>query len=293
MNQANYLLIDGALRPDAIKQLYQLEESLEIAPLYLDTPWTEVMGLGPILVHAPHPSSLIQEWQGHSEQRADACVFSSNASLKIVSAHLQQFLSPTDDLGNSSLLRFADPLVMHYWLSSYGAEYLSAVLGPIDQLWVQSPFRSWQHCPGSTITTFVNQRAQQASRKDFTLLGDPQLKAFARCYRWLFEERIHGWVSRQYSQAFVDQSDDQIEDWLSRALDSALEWGLTSEYALATWADICGHWGLDFITSPQGHYLSWQTLHPEHQRLAPELRIDALDEYRQKVRNGRGAPHDQ
>ncbi|UFI47131.1 DUF4123 domain-containing protein [Pseudomonas savastanoi] len=292
MNHANYLLVDGMLRSGAVKQLYRRDEHLEIVPLYLGTRWAGVMDLGPILVHAPYPSRLIEEWHQHPEQRADGCIFFSDAPLKIVSAHLQQFLNPVDYLGNSSLLRFADPLVMHYWLSSYGAEQLSPTLGPIDQLWVQSPLRSWQRSLGSTITTFVNQRPQQTSQQGFTLLCDPQLKAFESCYRWLFEERIHDWVKAHDPQAFVKQSDDQIESWLNQALDSGLAWGLISEYALATWADICHNWGLDFINSPQGHYTSWQTLYPEHQHLAPELRIAALDEHRQKVRNDRDAPHD-
>ncbi|MCF5602739.1 DUF4123 domain-containing protein, partial [Pseudomonas syringae] len=40
MNLANYLLIDGVLRPDAIKQVYQRAEPMEIMPLYLGTRWS-------------------------------------------------------------------------------------------------------------------------------------------------------------------------------------------------------------------------------------------------------------
>ncbi|MBI6672544.1 DUF4123 domain-containing protein [Pseudomonas syringae] len=292
MNQANYLLIDGVLRPDAVKQLYQCDEPIEIAPLYLGTRWAEIMDLGPVLVHADHPSELIAQWHRHPEQRVDACIFFSNASLKIVSEHLQRFLSPLDYLGHSSLLRFADPLVMHYWLSSYDPEHLSSTLGPIDQLWVQSPLRSWQQNLDPAITTFVNERAQKVSRAHFPLVSERQLQAFESCHRWLFEGRLYEWIKKQDPLAFLGQSDDQIKIWLKGVLDSAIEWGLVSEYALATWADICHDWGLGFASSPQGHYQSWCTQHPEQQRLPPELRVNVLDEYRQKVRIDRDATHD-
>lgn len=139
MDKSNYLLIDGMLRPDAIKQLYQLTEVLEIAPLYLGTRWSNIMDMGPVLVQLPSQSVLAREWHGDAAQRIDACIFHSSASLKIVAAHLRQYLNPDDYLGNSSLLRFADPLVMHHWLSSYSREHLSQALGPIQQLWVQPP----------------------------------------------------------------------------------------------------------------------------------------------------------
>lgn len=46
MNFANYLLIDGLLRPDAIKQLYQRSEPLSIKPLYLGTRWAPLKERG-------------------------------------------------------------------------------------------------------------------------------------------------------------------------------------------------------------------------------------------------------
>ncbi|EPM56279.1 hypothetical protein A584_28261 [Pseudomonas syringae pv. theae ICMP 3923] len=212
--------------------------------------------------------------------------------MKVVAAHLRQYLNPDDYLGNSSLLRFADPLVLHHWLSSYSREHLSQVLGPIQQLWVQPPLRGWQHGNVSPPATFLNEQPNTTSKPHFALLGEPQLKAFENCYRWLFEERIHDWLRKSDPLAFANQTDDQIESWLKQALDSAMVWGLTCENALATWADICHDWGLDFTEQPQGPYQFWRALYPEHLQLSPELRINVLDEYRQKTRKTTDAPHD-
>lgn len=155
MDKANYLLIDGMLRPDAIKQLYQLNEPLDIAPLYLGTRWSKIVDMGPVLVQLPSQSALVREWHGNAAQRIDACIFHSSASLKVVAAHLRQYINPDDYLGNSSLLRFADPLVLHHWLSSYSREHLSQILGPIQQLWVQPPLRGWQHGNASPPAVFL------------------------------------------------------------------------------------------------------------------------------------------
>ncbi|AHG40722.1 hypothetical protein N018_10875 [Pseudomonas syringae CC1557] len=292
MNQANYLLIDGVLRPDAIKQLYQCAEPMEIMPLYLGTRWSAVMNQGPVLVRVPPESSLIREWLEPTTLRTDASIFSSNASLKNVAEHLCRFLCPFDYLGNSSLLRFADPLVMHYWLSTYDNEHISQILGPINQLWVQLPRHAWQHNPSSLPATFVNQHPKKRWQEHFALLGEPQLLALKECYRWLFEDRIHNWLKEQDPQAFANLTEDQIAIWLKRAVDSGSECGLVSEYALATWADICHAWGLNFVSDPQSPYQLWQTLPPQLQHMPPELRVNSLDEYRQKLHEDKGTRHD-
>ncbi|KTB76180.1 hypothetical protein AO070_23995 [Pseudomonas syringae pv. syringae PD2766] len=292
MNLANYLLIDGVLRPDAIKQVYQRAEPMEIMPLYLGTRWSAVMNQGPVLVKVPPESSLIREWLEPAALRTDASIFSSNAALKDVAEHLCRFLCPVDYLGNSSLLRFADPLVTHYWLSSYSEEHLSQILGPINQLWVQLPRHTWQRNPSSLPATFVNQHPKTLWHEHSVLLGEPQLQALKECYRWLFEERIHDWLQEQDPQAFANLTEDQIAIWLERAVDSGLEWGLVSEYALATWADICHAWGQGFVNHPQSPYPLWQTLYPQLQHLPPELRINSLDEYREKLHEDKGTRHD-
>ncbi|MCF5715001.1 MULTISPECIES: DUF4123 domain-containing protein [Pseudomonas syringae group] len=292
MNQANYLLIDGVLRPDAIKRVYQYAEPVEVMPLYLGTRWSKLMNQGPVLVKAQHASSLIREWVEPSGLPADSSLFCSNACLKTVATHLRHFLCPLDHLGNSSLLRFADPLVMYYWLSSYSREHLSHVLGPIDQLWVQVPRHGWQLPPSPIPAKFVNEYSGQPWQQDFALLGEPQLQALKESYRWLFEERIHAWLQEQDPQAFANQTEDQITTWLTQTVESGLEWGLVSEYALATWADLCREWGLDFVSRPHPTYQLWQTQNPKIQHLPPELRIDSLDEYRQKLDTSKGMLHD-
>jgi hypothetical protein len=67
---------------------------------------------------------------------------------------------------------------------------------------------------------------------------------------------------------------------MEHAIESGRRWGLVSEYAFATWAELCLLWGLDFTDLEDGLYQRWKSTHPEQARLAPELRLEALDNFR-------------
>lgn len=280
MNFANYLLIDGVLRPDAIKQLYQRSEPLSIKPLYVGTRWAALKERGPILVGAESPCQLIHDWRTSPAQHLDACALYSQAPTQTVADHLRQFLSPPDHLGQCSLLRFADPVVLHYWLSSYSPEHLTQVLGPVEQIWVRQPVHSWHPLPQTPFTSFVRYGPVHAWEARFSLLGEPQIEAFEQAYWWVFKERLHRWLTSLKAEAFEDKTGTQIDNWMEHAIESGRRWGLVSEYAFATWAELCLLWGLDFTDLEDGPYQRWKSTHPEQARLAPELRLEALDNFR-------------
>lgn len=283
MNPANYLLIDGFLRPDAIKKLYQRGEPLAITPLYLGTRWAAIKEQGPITVQAQSPSKLIHEWRTSPEQHNDASAFYSRAEAQTVADHLRRFLSPQDHLGQCSLLRFADPVVLHYWLSSYSREHLAQILGPVEHLWVRTPVHSWHSVLSTPFTSFVRQGPVHAWEANFSLLGEPQIEALEQAYQWVFKERIYAWLNLRDAKTFADKNGAQIDNWIDHALDSARRWGLVTELALATWAELCQVWGLDFTELANGPYYRWTVEHPDQTRLAPELRIKALDNFRFKA----------
>ncbi|WP_415753109.1 DUF4123 domain-containing protein [Pseudomonas glycinae] len=281
--QANYLLIDGVLRPNAIASLYQLGEPLEIEPLYLGTRWTELNDLGPILVKPHGSSSILRNWQQNELARDDSCPLFSRFSLNDVAEHLRHFIAPLDVNGGNGLLRFADPLVMHYWLSSYGQEHLSHVLGPIETIWTKSPIHSWRAPVATSITPFPRVQSKESREKNFALLGEQQLSALELAYRWQFKERLYAWLNIRDAQTFSLLNEDQIEWWLEHVMDSANAWGLVSERGMVTWAEACVDWGRDFTSNPDSPYQEWLIQNPEKARLAPELRIEALDDYRQQT----------
>ncbi|WP_129973734.1 MULTISPECIES: DUF4123 domain-containing protein [unclassified Pseudomonas] len=282
-SNANFLLIDGVLRPDAIPSLYQLGEPLEIEPVYLGTRWTELKDLGPILVKPQGNSSVLRDWQQNHLTQADSCPLFSRASLTEIADHLRHFICPPDVNGGEGLLRFADPLVMHHWLSSYGPEHLSHVLGPVETIWIKAPVHTWCSASDAPITPFARPQSKDPRDKNFALLGEQQIAALELAYRWQFKERLYTWLNTRDAQTFSLLNSDQTEWWLEHVLDSGSAWGLVSERGLVTWAETCVDWGRDFTTRPDSPYQEWLSQNPDKGRLAPELRIEALDDYRQQA----------
>ncbi|GFM69646.1 hypothetical protein PSCICL_06380 [Pseudomonas cichorii] len=277
--QANYMLIDGALRPNVICQLQQRGEPLEILPLYLCTGLEPVKEQGPILVHAPVGTALITEWQQTPAQHLYASVFASQAPLRTVASHLRHFLQPPDHLGNSSLLRFADPAVTYFWLSSYPQDHLDSLLGPVTDLWVKTPIHGWHPQPDPPFTRFSHNNPPQDWDPRFALQGQPQLAAFEQACHWLFMEQLHEWLTDHHPSVFANQTGEQVQNWMEQVLEKGRAWGLASDYSFIAWADICHTWGLDFMDRIEGPYQCWLKQFPEKARLPPEVRVEALAEY--------------
>ena len=141
---ATYLLFDGVLRKDLLLWLYQQEEALEIAPLYLGTRWEELKDIGPVLVQLQDTAGLLAEYESQINLHSVCSMLTSTQPIEAVSAHLQQFIQVTDPQGSNSLLRFADPLVLQHWLSSYSPQALAWILGPVDVWSVATHQPRWQ-----------------------------------------------------------------------------------------------------------------------------------------------------
>ncbi|MGY2258843.1 DUF4123 domain-containing protein [Pseudomonas sp. SDO55104_S430] len=271
VSQANYLLIDGVLRPDALARLYQRGEPLEIVPLYLGTRWSELQDLGPILVSLQGPSTLI----GEEYQQADASLLSSRAPLQVVADHLRRFIAPPDVLGGSGLLRFADPLVARHWLESYQGTHLDGILGPIEAWHVPEGQHSWESAPQSVWRSFL--RAGPAPDGVNTLLGEGQLKALNRAGRWQLSERLNHSLEQREPLLLAELDESTRTQWFDQRLDEAEAWGLSSECSLAIWVEYSVRWGIGFAFQSDGPYQRWLLHNPDALQLAPELRIQRMD----------------
>ena len=140
---SNLLLIDGALRSDAIRDVYRRPEVLAVRSLYLGTRFRELHTLGPILISLADSSPLISETWNRNVHRPDASLLYSSESVDVVARHLQRFIAPQDvRSGDDVILRFADPLTTIHWLGSYQSAQLDAVLGPIESWHVPEHFHT-------------------------------------------------------------------------------------------------------------------------------------------------------
>lgn len=275
--QANFLLIDGVLRPDAIARLYQRGEPLDIVPLYSGTRWSKLHDLGPILVSLQGPSSVLDETRENAARQADACLLSSSALINVVAQHLRRLIAPADALGGKGLLRFADPVVARYWLGSYRDTHLDAILGPIDAWHVPETLHTWEPAHSSGWRSSVRTGPAPEWVDTNAQLGDLQLNALDQAARWRFMQRLHSSLEQRHPQALARIDNSQLSQWFDERLDEARAWGLASERSFAIWVEYSLRWGIGFTQHADGPYQQWLARTPEAFKLAPELRIQQMD----------------
>jgi len=277
---ANYLLIDGVLRPGALVELMKDDHAAQVNPLYLGSRWSELHNQGPILIKLDAFSPKVSQWLNEPRKQEDSTLLYSTEPLHVVAHHLRHFLCPPDALGGNGLLRFADPSVGYFWLSSFYDTQLDERLGPIEHWSVGRPTHSWQALPQQNWQTFSRAGAERPWQADFALLDHPQLAALEQAQRWQLEERFYQWLNNRSSPSFFEaMNSQQISEWMQTTIDRGLAWGLTTERGLIIWAETSIDWGSDFVDQPGGRYQAWLNRDPEHARLAPELRIEALDTF--------------
>ncbi|WP_347928700.1 DUF4123 domain-containing protein [Pseudomonas helvetica] len=278
VSQANFLLIDGVLRPDAITHLYQRSEPLEIEPLYIGTRWQELHDLGPILVSLRGSSDLISETLQNAIQPADSSLLYSLAPMNIVAGHLRRFIAPPDVLGSNALLRFADPLVARYWLGSYQGAHLDAMLGPIEAWHVPENQHSWELAGSSEWRSIFRAASPPEWVDAYAQLGEIQLSALDQAARWRFMERLNQSFERRHPQLLAQLDTSTRTQWFNKRLDEADAWGLSSERSLAIWVEYTLRWGEGFTLHPNTPYQHWLARTPKALKLSPELRIQQMDD---------------
>ena len=277
---ADYLLIDGVLRPEALARLQGYHEPLEVVPLYAGTRWAELSDLGPILVRAPAHSTLLQHASTADNGWANSVsLLYSTQPMKVVAEHLRHFIAPPDTLGGTGLLRFADPLVAHFWLGSYPAVHLDEVLGPLDAWQVPEPHHAWVVCDATGWRTFVRTAAPPTWADDHARLSHAQLEALGNAGRWRFIERLYAQLVQYFAPSLTARDQRTLAQWFDARLDDGEAWGLTTERGLVIWLKYSLRWGDDFTEPPHSPYRRWLAHNPEALRLPADQRMRRLDDH--------------
>ncbi|MEH6563720.1 MAG: DUF4123 domain-containing protein [Halopseudomonas sp.] len=279
MNEpVTYLLFDGVLQANLLPWLYQQDEALDISPIYMGTRWAELSEIGPVLVQPSPNSALLADCEQRAELRTSCALLTSTQPSPAIMHHLQNFITVTDTLGSHSLLRFADPLVLQYWLASYDQKTLGQLLGPIDQWsvavhqprWAQTDEVAWQRFSSPVI-----RRAEPAIPLNH--LGDRQVSALEQAYEQRFHERLDSWIEGTYP-AFRATRLAGWSHWLEDQLRAAREWGLTTERSITIWITGCIRLGDDAFNATDSPYSEWLATNPSANSRHPDSRIQAFDQ---------------
>lgn len=277
INVQSYLLFDGVLREQLLPWLYRQDEPLEVEALYARTPWSELADIGPVLVQPLSGKGLLAEFERDLTLQACASVLRSKAPILAVADHLRQFVRVSDALGSDSLLRFADPLVVQYWLASYSPEALATVLGPIDewQLAVHRP--RWQMQEQAQWLSFHSSvPTSSLLRPKPSHLEEPQLDALEQAYQRRFADRLDSWLE-QTQPDFRDAQGNRWGDWLTRQLGTAQAWGLNTERSIAIWLELHARLGDKVCSVDDGPYAAWLADNPHMKGVPADERIQAFE----------------
>lgn len=252
-----YLLVDGARYPNALARLYNRHEALEVEPLYFGTPWHPAADLGPLLVSADADSALLRDIETDAELRASATVICSQAPGAAVVSHLRGFNRVADVTGGETLLRYADPLVAWFWLSSYSAEALGAVMGPISEWHIAEPsaVSAQQESPRWRVFSHAAKPADPQLR--ISILGRAQLSALEQAGQLQLKGRLYRWLQQHRPAVLSSMPEGALDDWFNARLADASACGLTTERSFAVWCDLSLCEGNDFAAAPQGSYQRW------------------------------------
>ncbi|WP_321346346.1 DUF4123 domain-containing protein [Halopseudomonas oceani] len=249
-----YLLIDGARYPDALARLYGRNEVLEVEPLYFDTPWHGAADLGPLLVSADPASGLFLEFETDLALHSSAAELSSHLSLNAVAIHLRRFNHVSDVTGGETLLRYADPLVAWFWLHSYHADTLRAVMGPITRWRIAAPSSALLPQQPSRWHDFSPAPRATENALPVLPLGHPQLSALQQAYQHQLKERLYRWLQKNRKTALAAIPKHALDAWFDARLADAEAFGLSTERSIAVWCDLSLRDGSDFAVAPQGAF---------------------------------------
>lgn len=279
MTLNSYLLIDGALRQTAIKDMYAYGEALQIMPLYIGTPYGDNYDIGPILVGNTSQSDLLESFQ-QFEWADAASLIKSHYNTQRLFDHLRQFTTVTDESGSHALFRFADPVVTYYWLNSYDNRFINAILGPIAYWQVRQPKAIW-HTDKTPLWQFFTIKDQSITRDTaINYLDEPQVKALEAANDFRFKNKLFTWLSEQKAFIFEGKTESQITYWINYCYEEAGVFNLISERSYAMWMELCAEYGHDFASRAQDNlYKNWLTMYPQYKKLPVEVTIQKFYDY--------------
>jgi hypothetical protein len=107
-----YVLIDGALNPNALQRLYAPDMAGEAIPLLVGTPHAPLADSGPLLASIGSDSQIVEQWQSRQVPFHHAWLLSSHHSIDGFAALWQRRLVMRAPHNRSVWLRFADARVI-------------------------------------------------------------------------------------------------------------------------------------------------------------------------------------
>lgn len=151
------LLLDAVAQEHLLRRIYQWSDNPQVDPLYLQTPWHELLELSPCLLFLSGPQDPALAGFLNGAELETGWLLLSDQPPELISQHLRRLITVQPPHGDPSLLRISDPATAQALFSHAERQGNSTVFGPIkDVFFPDSLLKTWHShsAPRSTAPSW-------------------------------------------------------------------------------------------------------------------------------------------
>lgn len=147
------LLLDAVAQEPLLSRIYQWADNPQVDPLYLQTPWHELLELSPCLLFLSGPQDPALAGFLKEAELETGWLLLSKQPPEAISQHLRRLITVQPPHGDPSLLRMSDPATAHVLFGHAEQQDNRALFGPIDTVCCPDSLLSTWHCHSAPRAT--------------------------------------------------------------------------------------------------------------------------------------------
>lgn len=147
------LLLDAVAQEHLLRRIYQWADNPQVDPLYLQTPWHELLELSPCLLFLSGPQDPALAGFLNETELETGWLLLSAQPPEAISQHLRRLITVRPPHGELGLLRMSDPATAHVLFGHAEQQGNRALFGPIDTVCCPDSLLSTWHCHSAPRAT--------------------------------------------------------------------------------------------------------------------------------------------
>lgn len=239
MTQQHYLILDGSQIDNIIKTIYQLEKSVSLDVLFINTRFTELQEVSPVLVNVAPDSPLWQKFETDWQEDAGIHI-TADKDIYTIGNHLRSALQAKINQ-QPVLFRFYDPRILQLWFETINQEERNQFMGPITNLYLPS-------VNGKPAIEYQNDHDLVWETPDtiWIELNDNQLAHLVQAKKYQIHKQIKADLKDCFPEKMQALNEAQQTQLISQSEQKARSFGSDTAKDIYYWSIIILHKGSDF-----------------------------------------------
>lgn len=229
MNQA-YLLLDSAQIDNLPNRLFELVGSTPYHSLYLNTAYSALVTLSPVLVPVT-PGSPLADTFTHEWSATTGIWLESEASEADVVQHLRSLIHARIEGDVTVFFRYYDPRITHLWLADLPPRERDWLMGPIRLISLPESIY-----PGAFIRQEnPEQRTAQYAHKPWLFFAQEKLGHMNQAKRQRFAQKLIEHCQRYFPRRLQGLDLAAQQQWAAACERSAARHGYSAADEVTDW----------------------------------------------------------